>query len=101
MNEPGENCFGTTCSVSDGLSSVHLSAILAERVADSPTSTQQCIAIAVDLIDSEDARVVNTLLEYAMATDLLLPEEELILLQSITRLNDGLYKLSERMKNFG
>jgi len=95
-----ENQFGTTCYISDALAGIEVSALLAHKVASADHLTEESIESTIHVLASEDARSVNTLAELAMATDMLMEDEEQSLVDSIEVIHDSLQTLQHRLENF-
>ena len=95
-----ENQFGTTCYISDALAGIEVSALLAHKVANADQLSEESIESTIHVLAGEDARAVNTLAELAMATDMLMEDEEKSLEESMRVIDDSLHTLKYRRENF-
>ena len=91
-----ENQFGTTCYISDALAGIEVSA----KVANADQLSEESIESTIHVLAGEDARAVNTLAELAMATDMLMEDEEKSLEESMRVIDDSLHTLKYRRENF-
>ena len=95
-----ENQLGTTCYISDALTGIEVSALLAHKVATSDKLTVDSINTTIDILRSEDAQTVNSFVDIASATGMVSEEEEEILIHNLQVIDDSLQTMEERLRNF-
>ena len=95
-----ENEFGTTCSISDGIAGLELTAVLMRRILDCEfeIETREQIERMIDLIDGQDARTVRMLLSMAHEQDMLMEGEEDTIIECCDLLTDSISDLRKRLE---